>query len=717
MLLWEMLGNQKLWVSRVLAHMGNINDAGLCSAGNVIDDVGFSFHVDEFIGTRGLQTLVASSSENRKRTRDVMYRMTTSNLGSSSSSTRHRLHSGHHSANTSVSNDDSVFLVDASNVHTNDFSLRGNRTGPPLEYKDVGKCDHSCEHCGAHFATGRLFQQYMVTAFCVVEQSRIHYIHDHQNDIRNDYLSSIYNAIRREDSDGFDCGGRFILQQSFTGGPRYMYAHYLDALSIFRVHENPTYFIKFTCNVKWIEITDNIVDFLGVTTADKADIVDRIFEMKIHQFVKYLRDSKPFGKIIAIVYTVEFQKRGLPHWHTLVWIDEASRTQNQEEIDNYISVELPSEKVDPEGHRVIAEFMIHGPCGEICPIAACMKNSSRCTKHFLKEYCHNTYIYAVGFVRYRIRDTRITTTKYNIKLDNGRRSVLPTNDTFAPERMSKLPGHTYKTQELIFVYGHGGTGKTFLWKTIIYALRAEGKIVIAVASSGIASLLLPSSRTAHSRFKLPLDLNDSSVCSITKNTQLATLLKETDLIVWDESPMNDRRCFETLDRTLQDILDTPTTLFGGKPIMLGGDFRQTLPVKKKASRTEIITSLIAESYNWPSFRLFVLTENMLLTQGTLSDIEKRNDENDVTKLINFIYDEHTLLHPTAKDLQDKAFVCPKNDTADVINAKIMNMLLGHNTTYISNDEAMPYGHDGSEVELLYPTEYLNTLNFVGIPSS
>ncbi|GKC02226.1 DNA helicase [Tanacetum coccineum] len=59
-------------------------------------------------------------------------------------------------------------------------------------------------------------------------------------------------------------------------------------------------------------------------------------------------------------------------------------------------------------------------------------------------------------------------------------------------------------QELVFVYSHGGTGKTFLWKTIIYALRSEGRIVVTVASSGIASLLLPVGRTAHSRFKLPL---------------------------------------------------------------------------------------------------------------------------------------------------------------------------------------------------------------------
>ncbi|GKB00538.1 DNA helicase [Tanacetum coccineum] len=110
------------------------------------------------------------------------------------------------------------------------------------------------------------------------------------------------------------------------------------------------------------------------------------------------------------------------------------------------------------------------------------------------------------------------------------------------------------------------------------------------------------------------ELNGSSVCSITKNTQLAKLLKETNLIIWDKSLMNDRRCFETLDRTLMDVLDTPNKLFVGKTIMLGGDFRQTLPVKKGVPHSEIIGSSMTESYLWPSFKLFVLTENMRITQ-------------------------------------------------------------------------------------------------------
>jgi Cdc6-like AAA superfamily ATPase len=75
-----------------------------------------------------------------------------------------------------------------------------------------------------------------------------------------------------------------------------------------------------------------------------------------------------------------------------------------------------------------------------------------------------------------------------------------------------------------FVYGHGGTGKTFLWNTIIARLRSEKKIVLVVASSGVASLLLPKGRIAHSRFKIPLDVNDASTCNVNRGTMLAELI-------------------------------------------------------------------------------------------------------------------------------------------------------------------------------------------------
>ncbi|GJV30343.1 DNA helicase [Tanacetum coccineum] len=92
-----------------------------------------------------------------------------------------------------------------------------------------------------------------------------------------------------------------------------------------------------------------------------------------------------------------------------------------------------------------------------------------------------------------------------------------------------------------------------------------------------------------------------------------------------------------------------------------------------------------------------------------------DDENGMSNLISFIYDDETLQYLSATKLQDKAIVCPRNDTADAINNKILSMLSGTTRTYISYDEAIPHGHDGGEVELLYPREYLNTLSFAGLP--
>ena len=82
-----------------------------------------------------------------------------------------------------------------------------------------------------------------------------------------------------------------------------------------------------------------------------------------------------------------------------------------------------------------------------------------------------------------------------------------------------------------FIQGPAGTGKTFLYKCLCSYYRGQGKIVLYVASSGIAALLLPCGRTAHSRFAIPLDINEVSTCNIGKNTQLADLIRQTSLII------------------------------------------------------------------------------------------------------------------------------------------------------------------------------------------
>jgi len=113
---------------------------------------------------------------------------------------------------------------------------------------------------------------------------------------------------------------------------------------------------------------------------------------------------------------------------------------------------------------------------------------------------------------------------------------------------------TNKEGKLFFVYGNGGTGKTFVWTTLLSCLRGQGKIVLAVASSKIASLLLLGDRTAHSRFKISIDLHNKSTSNITQHMKMAELVRKADLIIWDVAPMMHRQAFEAVDRTLRDLM-------------------------------------------------------------------------------------------------------------------------------------------------------------------
>nr|GEW85791.1 DNA helicase [Tanacetum cinerariifolium] len=475
------------------------------------------------------------------------------------------------------------------------------------------------------------------------------------------------------------------------------------------------------------------------------------------------------------LYTFEFQKRGLPHCHTLVWVDAKDKIRHAPEIDIHIPVELPDPETDPDAYRVVSEMMVHGPGGLEDSEAVCMKEE-KYGKKFPKKYNHHTifrrkrlrtYKIAAQIVRpvgeplsvadnapikrdeiqnfidgryicpheacwriikYEIHSRQPSVQILAVHLENMQpvtfrdrqplkmivndegcrlfkdiRSVhnrlypnfraacealgllgddrewhvalqkasfsstchelrllfaqmLIFCDVADPLKLWKvywkkmsddIPMITSKSlhvdglymndpelegavlyeleivlnsysktvadfglpplskkllqalrnkelmeekgsnrvelakevvvlvlklnsnqkdiydgvlgaiaanrQELIFVYGHGGTGKTFLWKVLISVLRSQGKIVLAVASSGITSLLLPAGRT---------------------------------------------RCFETMDKTPRDILDVPDKLFGGKTVVLGGDFRQTLPVKKGDGKVEDVEENTSGSCSW-----------------------------------------------------------------------------------------------------------------------
>ncbi|XP_020963893.1 uncharacterized protein LOC110265302 [Arachis ipaensis] len=158
---------------------------------------------------------------------------------------------------------------------------------------------------------------------------------------------------------------------------------------------------------------------------------------------------------------------------------------------------------------------------------------------------------------------------------------------------------------VFFIDGPGGAGKTFLYRAIIAYLRSKGYIVLVTASSGIAATLLPSGRIAHSRFKIPINPEPSSMCNISKQSDVAKLIWHTTAIIWNEAPMANKKTMESLDHTLGDILENNNP-FRGKVMVMGGDFCQVLPVVPKGNKSQMISASIVKSHLWASTKILHL---------------------------------------------------------------------------------------------------------------
>ena len=124
-----------------------------------------------------------------------------------------------------------------------------------------------------------------------------------------------------------------------------------------------------------------------------------------------------------------------------------------------------------------------------------------------------------------------------------------------------------------FIDSPGGCGKTFTTNLLLAAVRARGLVALPVASSGIAALLMHGGRTAHSRFKIPIDITAASVCNLPLQSDAAKLVRAADLIVWDEAPMAHKFCYGAVDKTLKELMHNELP-FGGKVFVMAGDFRQ-----------------------------------------------------------------------------------------------------------------------------------------------
>ncbi|XP_028793347.1 uncharacterized protein LOC114749047 [Neltuma alba] len=971
------------------------------------------------------------------------------------------------------------------------------KTLTPREYLSFRLMDRNNEQ-SVLLHSKRLLQQFIVDGYTMVESERLNYIRNHQKELRVDMYRGLTNALTRGETDPSRTGKRIILPSSFTGGARYMVQNYQDAMALCKFTGYPDLFLTFTCNPAWPEVK-RFCNRHKLNPADRPDILCRIFKLKLEALMKIIKEQKIFGKVRAEIYTIEFQKRGLPHAHIILFLDPSDKPNTPDDVDKMISAEIPDKERDPLLYDLVSNYMIHGPCGASNKRSPCMKNG-KCSKYFPKKFVNQTSIDEEGYPTYRRRNDGKTVNRKGIPLDN--RYVVPYNATLlklfhahinvektnqstaikylfkyvskgndrvvagiynndhydngnngfdeishylncryisscegawrifsfdihhrypSVERLSfhlqdqqavfysdkesvsslvrrprikesmflawmernlddpfartltyvefpqyytfnkqkriwkfrekgfavgrlahaspsqgeiyylrvlltKVKGpHSYEqirtvdnvvyltfrsacyalglihddqefidaikeasfwatgcylrrffvsmllchcisqphliweqtknllsedmfyvprnnprsadlnisdddkqqaclieiekllqingkslhdyplmptaisteyfdirnhlvlqelnfdrdmcqreadrlvalltdeqntifqqvmnamnhpNDEFFFVYGFGGTGKTFLWKALTASVRAQGGIVINVASSGIAATLLPSGRTAHSRLAIPIDINEDSTCNISQNSPLCDLIKFAKLIIWDEAPMVKRFCIEAVDRTFKDIMKCNHP-FGGKCIVMGGDFRQILPVIPKGSRADVINSCINFSHLWCHCKLFQLTKNMRLSTSSstydsrlqqfsnwlldigdgqiglphdgMAEIEIPNDL--------LILDSHdhlqSIVHATYPDLLDhltdstyltnRAILAPTIEVVEQINDYMCSLLPTEVVEYFSSDSVSTVDQGNTSFQELYTTEFLNTIKCSGLP--
>lgn len=297
----------------------------------------------------------------------------------------------------------------------------------------------------------------------------------------------------------------------------------------------------------------------------------------------------------------------------------------------------------------------------------------------------------------------------------------------------------------IFLDAPAGCGKSFIFNTILKYILVEGiPSGIASASSGIAATVLYDGRTSHNVYSIPFKIVDGlERCKVTKEN--CERIKDASLLIWDEAPMADKMIIDIVDKFLRELmnLDYP---FGNKIIIFGGDWRQVLPVKQRASRAVIVESIFKRSRIWPFVRTFHLTINerakrsgavtceyadfvlsigngtcptydhLLSTNGTvIPDMIKLPDtivyeyrtelsENDnLAALVNEIYPTISI---GGEESTGSCILAAKNSIVDRINDIAMSLKNGEEIVFLSAD---------SSDNKMLGVELLNKLTPSGVP--
>ncbi len=178
-----------------------------------------------------------------------------------------------------------------------------------------------------------------------------------------------------------------VLPSTHMGSDRYMRQKMHDIIAISNSIGHPDVFLTMNCNPRWPEIEDSLLP--GQRATDRPDLCNRVFRIKHKLLMTNLKEDYPFGKTVADVSVIEFEKRGLVNAHIILFLQDESKNalENPQNVDRIISTEIPFES-DPHLRFAVIKHLIHRPCTEDGK-ARCLRDV-KCSKLFPKSFRKET---------------------------------------------------------------------------------------------------------------------------------------------------------------------------------------------------------------------------------------------------------------------------------------------------------------------------------------
>ena len=277
--------------------------------------------------------------------------------------------------------------------------------------------------------------------------------------------------------------------------------------------------------------------------------------------------------------------------------------------------------------------------------------------------------------------------------------------------------------------------KNLFYRTLCNYFWAQGKIVLCVASSGIAAELLSGGQTSHFWFQILLVVNKNSTTMMTRGSHAVKLIRQATLIIWNKVPMQNKHCFEAAHQSLCDICGDKDHMFGRLPAILRGDWAQILPVVCHGSCAAIVWKCFQHLFLWGNFRFLLLKTNMRLHANVLGHNAKyarwlsklsydptlqRNipllDYVSKTTQLDDPYEkvfprsELHNLHSSPDFWQSRAILTLFNEAVLAMNMELLLLFAEVNYEIFSKDSADGNGNEGFEMS----TENLQQLETPGL---